>query len=76
MSDTYCFLGVNIYNQNTVGYARQTDIDKIRYDELILKLSREKGSITRADVSELLHIAPSQAYRLLTKLKKTENFIW
>jgi ATP-dependent DNA helicase RecG len=62
----------NVYKkqQNTIGYVRQTDIDKIRYNELILKLAKKKGSVTRADVSELLHISPAQAYRLLSKLKE------
>ncbi len=65
-------LSASIYKKqhNTIGYVRQTDIDKIRYNELILKLAKKKGSVTRADVSELLHISPSQAYRLLSKLKE------
>ena len=68
----YYVLSANVYKkqQNTIGYVRQTDIDKIRYNELILKLAKKKGSVTRADVSELLHISPAQAYRLLSKLKK------
>lgn len=53
---------------DTKGYVRQTDIDKIRHPELVLKLAREKGSITRGDVVELLHLTPPQAYRLLKKL--------
>lgn len=40
----------------------------MRYPELVLKLAKEKGVITRGDVSELLHISPSQAYRVLQKL--------
>jgi len=68
----YYVLSANVYKkqQNTIGYVQQTDIDKIRYNELILKLAKKKGSVTRADVSELLHISPSQAYRLLSKLKE------
>lgn len=52
----------------TAQYVRQTDIDRIRYAELILKLTRKQGSVTRADVVELLHISPPQAHRLLQKL--------
>lgn len=65
-------LSASIYKKqhNTIGYVRQTDIDKIRYNELILKLAKKKGSVTRADVSELLHISTAQAYRLLSKLKE------
>lgn len=51
-------------------YVRQTDIDQIRYSELIIKLAEKKGSITRKDVIKLLHVSPSQAYRLLQKLVK------
>ena len=49
-------------------YVRQTDIDQIRYKELIMKLAEKKQSITRKDIIELLHVSPSQAYRLLQKL--------
>jgi ATP-dependent DNA helicase RecG len=51
---------------DTKGYVRQTDID--RHPELVLKLAREKGSITRGDVVALLHLTPPQAYRLLKRL--------
>lgn len=54
--------------KDPVQYVRQTDIDGIRYEELILKLARRKGSITRKDVMELLHVSGPQAYRLLKKL--------
>lgn len=49
-------------------YVRQTDIDVIRYGELIMKLAHTKEYLTRKDVVELLHVSPSQAYRLLKKL--------
>ena len=51
-------------------YVRQTDIDQIRYKELIMKLAEKKESITRKDVVELLYVSPPQAYRLLQKLVK------
>ena len=51
-------------------YVRQTDIDQIRYKELIMKLAEKKESITRKDVVELLHVSPPQAYRLLQELVK------
>ena len=34
-----------------------------------MQLAQTKGEVTRADVVELLHVAPSQAYRILQKLK-------
>ena len=51
-----------------VKYVRQTDIDQLRYPELVVKLAKQKGSISRKDVIELLHISPPQAYRLLKKM--------
>ena len=60
---------------NTKAYVRQTDIDKIRHPELVLKLAREKGTVTRSDVIELLHVTPPQAYRLLKKLVDHGNLI-
>lgn len=60
-------LGAKLY-RNPAEYVRQTDIDQLRYRELVLKLAKKKGSITRKDVIELLHINPSQAYRLLKKM--------
>ena len=58
---------------NTKAYVRQTDIDRIRQPELVLKLAREKGTITRSDVIELLHVTAPQAYRLLKKMVDQGN---
>ena len=49
-------------------YVRQTDIDQLRYRELVMKLAETKKIIKRKDVVELLHVSPPQAYRLLQKL--------
>lgn len=54
--------------QNKAGYVRQTDIAKIRHEELVLQLAEAKERITRNDVMELLHVTPIQAYRLLRKM--------
>lgn len=64
-------LSAKVYreNDNAVGYVRQTGIDTIKYEELVLKLAREqKGIITRDNVIELLNVSDSQAYRILKKL--------
>ncbi len=53
---------------NTVAYVRNKDIDPIRYNELVMQLLESKGSVCRADVVELLHVSPPQAYRILSKL--------
>ena len=57
-------LSAKMYH-DPVKYVRQTDIDQIRYKELIMKLAEKKGIITRKDVIALLHVNPPQAYRLL-----------
>ena len=54
---------------STVGYVRNRDIDALRHQELVIQLAQTKGEVTRADVVELLHVTPSQAYRILQKLK-------
>lgn len=60
-------LSAKVYKDPTK-YVRQTDIDKLRYTELILKLTKQKKLITRKDVIELLHVSPPQAYRILQKM--------
>ena len=67
-------LNAKVY-QDPVQYVRQTDIDIIRYSELILKLAQTKGSISRKDVIDLLHISGPQAYRLLKKLETNKKLI-
>lgn len=66
----YYMLGPKYYRQkkDMVSYTRQKDIDAIRYDELILQLAKQQGYVKRADVVELLHVTPPQAYRILVKL--------
>lgn len=66
----YYILSSKVYRNadNTAGYIRQTGIDKFRHNELVLKYAKTQGFITRANVAELLHITPSQAYRILRRL--------
>ena len=52
----------------SIEYVRQTGIDHLRYQELIMKLVDEQGSITRLDVDKLLHLEPAQSYYQLVKL--------
>ncbi len=55
--------------ENMVGYVRQTGIDLIKYEELVLKLAaNQNGIVTRDNVVDLLGINPSQAYRVLKKI--------
>ena len=65
-------LGKKIYRENKKGiqYVRQTDIDSIRYPELVMKLAdTQNGIITKQDVAELLKVTPSQAYTIIKKLQ-------
>lgn len=64
-------LSSKVYREqdNMVGYVRQTGIDLIKYEELIMKLAiNQNGSVTRENVADLLGINPAQAYRILKKL--------
>jgi ATP-dependent DNA helicase RecG len=61
--------------KDPVQYVRQTDIDIIRYTELIIKLAQTKEYITRKDVIDLLHVSGPQAYRLLNKLEKKKILV-
>ncbi|MCD7893490.1 MAG: putative DNA binding domain-containing protein [Erysipelotrichaceae bacterium] len=63
-------------SSNELGYVRQTDVDILRYEELVLKLTQSrKDGITRAEVMDLLNISKDQAYRLLKKLIKENKMI-
>jgi len=53
---------------NSIGYVRQNDIERIRYEELTLQLAKKQGYVTRKNVTELLHVSEPQAYRLLAEL--------
>ena len=54
---------------NMTGYVRQTGIDLIKHEELIIKLAQtQHGIVTRENVVDLLGINPSQAYRMLKRL--------
>ena len=65
-------LGKKIYRENkeTIQYVRQTDIDSIRYPELVMKLANtQNGIITKQNVVELLKVTPQQAYTIIRKLQ-------
>ena len=63
-------LSSGVYRQSGKAkeYVRQTDIDRVRYPELILKLAKTRGSVTTADVADLLHVERDQAYYEIRKL--------
>lgn len=51
-------------------YVRQAGFDTIQQKQMVLNFIDTHGSIKRADVVELCHLTPDQAYKLLAKLKK------
>lgn len=65
-------LSAKVYREqdNSVGYVRQTGIEQLRYEELILKLAKQQGYVTRENVRELLNLNYNQAYRVLKGLSK------
>ncbi|WP_418726648.1 hypothetical protein, partial [Collinsella tanakaei] len=59
-----------------IEYSRQTDIDKLRHEELILQLAKQHGgSITTRDVEQLLRMKHKQAYRKIAKLVKEGKLV-
>ncbi|MCI6151633.1 MAG: putative DNA binding domain-containing protein [Fusobacterium perfoetens] len=66
-------LSRNIYkeNDNVIGYVRQSGIDTIRNEEMILKLAEQTPEgICREDVVQLLNVTKDSAYGILKKLRK------
>lgn len=63
-------LSAKVYkaDNKSIAYVRQTNIDKIKYPELVLKLAEAQGEITIRDVTELLNITVTQARYLLNKM--------
>lgn len=71
-------LSAKVYREqdNVVGYVRQTGIDKMRYEELVLKLARQQnGYISRDDVMKLLNLNGGQAYRILKRLAEEDKLL-
>jgi len=54
-------------------YVRQAGFDPIQQEQMVMSFIDMHGSIKRADVVELCHISPDQAYKLLARLKKREE---
>ena len=50
-------------------YIRQVGFDSIQQEQMVMSYIDKHGSIKRADVAELCHLTPPQAYHLLKKLK-------
>ncbi|MGM9941536.1 MAG: RNA-binding domain-containing protein [Bulleidia sp.] len=66
-------LSRKIYSEKeeTIQYVRQSDIDSIRYQELVIKLAKtQNGIVTKRDVVELLHVTDAQAYQIIKDLRQ------
>lgn len=65
-------LGSKVYKRSgkAIEYVRQTDIDRVRYPELILKLAAQQNGLSKTNVMDLLHLDANQAYYQLSKLIK------
>ena len=58
-------------NRANMQYVRQSGIDDIRHEELIIKLAKtQQGIFTKRDVMELLGVSDTAAYALIKKLKE------
>ncbi|WP_306601219.1 ATP-binding protein [Geothrix sp. 21YS21S-2] len=52
----------------SAAYVRQSGIEPIRHEEMVLKLVETQGILRRADVMELCGLSPNQARKLLARL--------
>lgn len=71
-------LSLKIYKnqENTIGYVRQTGIDSVRYEALILELAEKQGGcVTRENVVDLLKVSPDQAYKLLKTMADKDKLV-
>lgn len=73
----FYILSAKVYKSqdNALGYVRQTGIDRLKYEELIIKLIEQQGFVTRENVCELFNIPPSQAYRQLKDLASENKIV-
>ena len=65
-------LSVKVYRHTgqKAAYVRQAGFDPFQQEQMVLSYIDKYGSIKRADVAELCHLNPPQAYRLLKHLKE------
>ena len=70
-------LSPKVYKEqnNLIGYIRQTEINRLRYEELVLKLAKHQQFITRDNVKELLNINDGQSYRILKNLTESHQLL-
>lgn len=64
------------YNNNSnMQYVRQSGIDDVRHEELVIKLARtQNGIFTKRDVMELLGLSDTLAYNLIKRMTANGEF--
>jgi ATP-dependent DNA helicase RecG len=70
-------LSAKVYQRagQKAAYVRQAGFDPIQQEQMVLSYIDKHGSIKRADVVELCHVTPDQAYKLLLRLKKSGEIV-
>jgi ATP-dependent DNA helicase RecG len=65
-------LSANLYRKagKKAEYVRQAGFAPLQQEQMVLSYIERHGSIKRADVMDLCHLTPNQAYKLLLRLKK------
>ena len=56
-------------------YIRQAGFAPIQQEQMVLNYIDKHGSIKRADVMDLCHLSQDQAYKLLSRLKRSEKIV-
>jgi ATP-dependent DNA helicase RecG len=56
-------------------YVRQRGFEPLQQEQMVLQYVQKYGRISRAEVAELCHLSPPQAYRLLQRLAKSGKLI-
>ena len=70
-------LNPKVYKEQVypASYARQTEPDKLKREQVVLKFAKQQGYVTRDNVRELFDISNSQAYRVLKKLADKRELV-
>jgi ATP-dependent DNA helicase RecG len=66
-------LSVRVYRQSgqKAAYIRQAGFDPIQQEQMVLNYIDKHGSIKRAEVMELCRVTKDQAYKLVSRLKRS-----
>ena len=70
-------LSANMYQKagKKSEYIRQAGFAPIQQEQMVLNYIDKHGSIKRADVMDLCHLSQDQAYKLLSRLKRSEKIV-